>query len=121
MRISQFTNEQILRFYSLDDRAQAVHTVCNAMAYLRSCDDRPPLNYVNSLELLRDALKNAIDDRATGSEWRNIRWTYNNKRDGSHLPVPRDRRCQRCGAVDPEPLTRCPAHHCEPRNEEPKN
>lgn len=54
---------------------------------------------------------NALDHRATGREWRNIRHTYNNERDGAQPPTEaeEDRRCERCGAIGPTQFTHCDA------------
>lgn len=56
---------------------------------------------LGAVQLLRDGIINALDGRSTGREYRTIRHTYRNGRDG---PIPPaisgdDQRCQECGAV----------------------
>lgn len=102
--------EAIERRYSLYDRYLAVRTFVHAIDYIAK-QERDFLICANSQMTLQDGIYNALDHRATGREWRNIRHTYNNERDGPLPPTEaqEDRRCERCGAIQPEPFTHCNA------------
>ena len=105
------TQGQIERTYDLHDRAAAIKTVCSAIRYIA---DVPAamVNRLNSIELLWDGLKNALDHRATGREFRSQRHSWRAKADPQNYPQvsEADRRCQECGAISPEHFTRCESH-----------
>lgn len=102
--------ENIERRHSLHDRYIAIRTCVRAIAYI--AEHQPDfLIRANAQMILQDGIMNALDHRATGREWRNIRHRYNNERDGPHPPTEaeEDRRCERCGAIQPTPFTHCHA------------
>ena len=112
--ISAETRE-VEREFNLNDRFHAVQTLVHALDYVRLSDHKM-LDRVNANEIMADGIKNAIDGRATGFEHRTVRHTYRNARDGAKLPAVRDRRCERCGAVDAPYFTHC-YDHAPPRLE----
>ncbi len=107
----QFSQSQIDRFYSLSERYAAIKTAVHALDHVARTNPTMSLDRLNACELLMDGIANAFDGRATGKEWRTIRHTYRSERDGPNPPTPEDRRCQRCGAIDPAPFSRC-GEHC---------
>lgn len=118
MTEEQLSTEQIERRFDLHQRMRAVSTIVHARDYiLRGEGERGFGVQVNAAELLADAIKNALDGRATGTEWRNVRWTYNNERDGPNPPVPKVRRCQMCGYIEPRPFEHCYEHRSAPVTE----
>lgn len=106
------TTAQIEQRFDLFTRLKAIETFVHAKDYLKGpkAPERDFQTRTNALELLNDGIKNALDGRATGFEWRTLRHRYNEERDGPIPPIERDRRCQLCGAVDPEPFTDCSKH-----------
>lgn len=100
--------ENIERRYSLHDRYLAVRTFVHAIDYIAKTEP-DFLIRANSQMTLQDGIYNALDHRATGREWRNIRHGYNNERDGPQPPTEaeEDRRCERCGAIRPKPFSHC--------------
>lgn len=109
------STEGIERRFSLHDRYLAVRTFVHAIDHLVK-NEPDFLNRANSQMTLQDGIYNALDHRATGREWRNIRHTYNPERDGPHPPTEaeEDRRCERCGAIRPERFTHCHAKNHVP-------
>lgn len=109
MKRTNATMEHIERRYDLSDRMLAVKMFVHAIDHLYKTYGWQ-LDAIQACEVLSDGIKNALDGRATGDEWRNVRHAYNNERDGPTPPEERDRRCQRCGAVDNPPFSQCFAH-----------
>lgn len=100
--------ENVERRYSLHDRYLAVRTFVHAIDHL-SKQQFPFDVHANAQSILRDGIYNALDHRSTGREWRNVRHTYNNERDGRQPPevADGDRRCEQCGAPNYVSFTRC--------------
>lgn len=103
------STSQIEQRYNLSDRLFAVKTFVHACDYLHK-EYGWSIGHINACEILMDGIKNALDGRATGDEWRNVRHGYNSERDGPEPPEGRDRRCQDCGAINPIPFTHCFRH-----------
>lgn len=102
---------EVERRFSLFDRFAAVKTMMHAYDYLREA----PLSFVdrvNARETIADGIINVIDGRTTGREFRTARHSYLAKHDPQNHPVVavKDRRCQDCGEVNPEPFSHCWQH-----------
>lgn len=108
-RLRNLSTEQIEESHNLDDRVRAAVTIIHALDYLRESGGLS-VPRVRAMTLLQDGLKNALDGRSTGEEWRSVRHAYCVERDGPSPPKARDLRCYACGAVDPDPFSLC-GHH----------
>lgn len=116
-RIANVSTSEIEKRHSLHERLVAVGTLIHAIDHL--VKSYPALSQMAAIGILSDGIQNAIDGRATGQEWRNVRHTYNNERDGPNPPNPTDRRCHACGFVDPAPFSHCWAHGSSDRHTAP--
>lgn len=108
----QLSQIEIERFYCLTVRRQAVTTMVHAMDYLTAQSGLYgwSMSAYAALELLNDGIKNAIDHRSTGFEFRTLRHTRQAVQDPGNYPKveERNRRCQQCGGITPKPFSRCP-------------
>ena len=109
--------ETIERWFDLSDRFVAVKTFIHAFDYLYKEYGNVRIDILQACSIIADGIKNAIDGRSTGYEWRVIRHSYKLDRDGPEPPevALEDRRCERCGAVRPRPFTHCFEHNAEHR------
>ncbi len=104
----------IAREFSLFARFIAIKTMMHAYDHIAagaaSVTDR-----ANALELIADGIQNALDERSTGREFRTLRHSYLAKTDPQNHPVvaDADRRCQKCGAVNPKGFSQCWDHRPE--------
>ena len=107
--MKQLKTADIEKRFSLLDRAVCVRTMVNAINFVIEHRDGV------GAALLVDGIKNALDGRSTGREFRTMRHAARSLHDPQHFPViaEQDRRCQNCGAPGPfgvKPCTEC--HPC---------